>query len=125
MDVYMPTTPIHTYSHTHFSYRAVCQSANTKGSLCESEPARTSREEVRIQKTRGRRRSAGGTGALANFLRHVCVALSVGVTMQLFKNTAHNIYTVTFFSTQTFEVRSEGMRKRQCAREERERDICN
>jgi len=21
----MPTTPIHTYTHTHFSYRAVCQ----------------------------------------------------------------------------------------------------
>lgn len=38
---------------------------------------RVNREEVRIQKTRGRRRSAGGTGALANFLRHVCLSMCV------------------------------------------------
>jgi len=73
----MSTTSIQTFAHTHFSYCAQCQSANTEASLSESEPARAACEKVRISKTRERRRSAGGTGALANFLRHVCLSMCV------------------------------------------------
>lgn len=65
----MSTTPIQTYTHT-------VQRVNQRKPKLHW--VRVNREEVRIQKTRGRRRrSAGGTGGLANFLRHVCLSMCV------------------------------------------------
>ncbi len=74
-----------------------------ESSLWEGEDLKDKGEEE--EECRGHRRSC----QLCVFV-YVRVARSGSVTMQLFKNTAHNIYIVTFFSTQTFEVRRGGIR---------------
>lgn len=119
-----------TYTHTHISYTAVHVSQQT----VKLQWVRVSQwEELRILKT-GRRRSARGTGASANFLRHVCLSMCVLPAQAVLPCNCSKTQPIIFTQLHFFPLRPSKCSEKEWARDreqenwkeaERERRIYN